>query len=222
MALFKNKTQQTNLSEHAILTNKYNSSRNNLLLVVAFTVINLVLLLTGSTTYFLFSASIPYYLPFFGMMYTGKLPAEYYEGLADFQPYPTTVLTVLTVMAVIFIAVYLLCWLLSKKHGFGWLVAALVAFIADTIFMFVVVGFSTDMILDVVFHVWVIVSLFTGISAAVKLKKLPPEEQNPVAYEGGVPGMTNLPTINETSPVTAAEQPAELPQEPVNEIPEEE
>lgn len=222
MALFKNKAQQANLSEHAVLTNKYNSSRNNLLLVVAFTVINLVLLLTGSTTYFLFSASIPYYLPFFGMIYTGKMPAEYYEGWADFQPYPTTILTVLTVIAVILIAVYLLCWLLSKKHGFGWLVVSLVCFIADTIFMFVALQITSDMILNIVFHAWVIISLFSGVSASVKLKKLPPEEQNPVVYDGGVPDMASLPTINETAPVTANEQPAELPQEPVNEIPEEE
>ena len=44
-------------------------------------------------------------------------------------------------------------------------------------------GISTDMIIDVVFHAWVVYSLATGVSAANKLQKLPEEEPVPVAAE---------------------------------------
>ena len=49
--------------------------------------------------------------------------------------------------------------------------------------MFVVVGFYIDMIMDVIFHVWAIVSLALGISAYTKLIKLPEEEEIPVSPE---------------------------------------
>ena len=49
--------------------NLYRGSRYNLLVVLIFTVINLVMLLVGSGSYFLFSASIPYYLTVFGYMF---------------------------------------------------------------------------------------------------------------------------------------------------------
>ena len=49
------------------LENKMKSARHSLLLVLIFTVVNLVLLLADGNTYFLFSASVPYYLTAFGM-----------------------------------------------------------------------------------------------------------------------------------------------------------
>lgn len=47
-------------SERYTLENKYNTTRYNLLLVIGFTLINIVLLVTNSDRYFLFSAYIPY------------------------------------------------------------------------------------------------------------------------------------------------------------------
>ena len=52
--LFKNNQQNTNLTPRQRLENKYNGTKGNLLLVVVFTVINLVLLITNANTYFLF------------------------------------------------------------------------------------------------------------------------------------------------------------------------
>ena len=80
---FGQKQSATPMSPRAALEAKYHASRGNLLLVVVFTLINLVLLLTNSYTYFLFSASLPYVIVDFGMFYCGKYPAELYADIPD-------------------------------------------------------------------------------------------------------------------------------------------
>ena len=181
MGFFKNKNTQ-NMSERQKLASRYNSARHNILLVIAFTLVNSVLLFTGSDSYFLFSAAIPYYMTLFGLLYTGRMPAEWYEGV-EFQPDPDAVLYIYVAIAIVIVGLYALMWFLSKKHGYGWLVAALLLFVADTFAMFYFTGFTADMILDFVFHVWVLVSLTSGIIAAINLKKLP-EEEPYLAQEG--------------------------------------
>ena len=182
MGFFKNKNTQ-NMSERQKLTSRYNSARHNILLVIVFTLINSVLLFAGGSSYFLFSAAIPYYMTLFGLLYTGRMPAEWYEGVESFVPDPDSVLYIYVAIAVVIVALYALMWFLSKKHGYGWLIAALLLFVADTFAMFYYTGFSADMIMDFVFHVWVLVSLTSGIIAAINLKKLP-EEETYVAQEG--------------------------------------
>ncbi len=176
MGLFNKPQTQDNMSEKQKLTNKYNTSRNNILLIVVFTLINSVLLFTGSDSYFLFSAAIPYYMTLFGLLYTGRMPAEWYEGVEEFIPDPDSVLVFYLGIAIIALVLYALAWLLSKKKGYGWLIVALIMFVIDTAAMFYFTGFSADMILDIVFHAWVIISLISGIITAKKLKKLPEEE----------------------------------------------
>ena len=181
MGFFKNKNTQ-NMSESQKLASRYNSARHNILLVIAFTVINCVLCAAGSSSYFLFSAAIPYYFVTDGLYWTGNMPAEWYG--ADFQPDPdNSYLYICLAVSVVVLAFFVLSWFLSKKHGYGWLVAALVLFAADTFAMFYFYGFSADMIMDFAFHAWVLVSLASGIIAAINLKKLP-EEETYVAQEG--------------------------------------
>lgn len=229
MGLFNKKAQNVQMSEHAKLNAKYNASRNNLLLVVIFSLINTILLALESDTYFLFSASVPYYLTFFGMLYAGKMPVEYYEGWEGFEPFPTSVFVVALVISIVIIGLYALSWLLSKKKGYGWVVFSLVFFIIDTLAMFWFAGGVGDNVIDLIFHIWVIVSLISGVSAAIKLKKLPPEEEIPVAYEGGAPETQYGAMPSPIAPLTSAQQPAEiatpvadeLPKETVNDIPKE-
>lgn len=223
MALFNKKTVDTNLSERDKLEARYKGSRNNILLVVAFTLVNTILLIVGSGSYFLFSASVPYYVTLFGMLYTGKMPADYYVGIEDFVPMDSSFFIVAVVIAVVVIGLYALSWFLSKKHH-GWLIFALVFFAIDTLALFYFGGFSADMILDYVFHAWVIVSLASGISAASKLKKLP-EEQPVMVDANGMPQMTGVspdlmsgyaPNNNAyypTTPVEPASTPVEAPVE---------
>ena len=80
-------------------------------------------------------------------------------------------------VAVVLAILYVLPFIFSKKLRPGWLLFTLVIFILDTLFMFIDVGVQSDMLVDYLFHIWVIVSLFIGVSAGYKLKKLPSEEE---------------------------------------------
>ena len=63
--------------QHEILASRFHSTRHNLLLIVIFSLINIVLLVTKSGTYFLFSAFIPYMFVDYGMYFCGLYPAEF-------------------------------------------------------------------------------------------------------------------------------------------------
>ena len=80
-------------------------------------------------------------------------------------------------VAVVLAILYVLPFIFSKKLRPGWLLFTLVIFILDTLFMFIDAGIQTNMIIDYLFHIWVIVSFAIGMSAGYKLKKLPSEEE---------------------------------------------
>ena len=161
-------------SQRDLYENQYRTSRLNLLLVVAFTIVNIVLLVTNSDTYFLFSAYIPYALVSTGMLYCRLFPEEFYtDGLELLPVLDSSVFTVLLIAAIIITLVYLLAWLLSSNHRVGWLVFTLVLFGLDTAGLLVLSGISVDAIFDILFHAWVIYYLVLGINAHNKLKKMP-------------------------------------------------
>ena len=160
---------------------RYNSARANLLLVTILTLVNVVLLAVDASFYFPFSASFPYYVITGARMLCGMYPEEFYVELAELtgEPvmtefFPSAVFYVALVIGVILIAVFSLCWLLSKKKV-GWMIAALVLFILDTLYL-LSMGLAIDMLIDLLFHVWVLVSVISGLSAHFKLKSLPAEE----------------------------------------------
>jgi len=153
------RTQQA-LTPRDQLQQKYNSARVNLLLVIILTVVNVALLFGGSETMMLFSASVPYYAIAFPVVW--GMPELFAFGL---------------IVAVVSLVLYFLCWLLSKKRP-GWLVAALVLFILDTMALAGLYLLIEEIsgIVDLAIHVLVLVYLIQGISASAKLKKMPPEE----------------------------------------------
>ncbi len=155
------------------LEQRYTTARVNLLLVVLFTAINIVMLLTKEFTYFLFSAAVPYFLVDLGMLYCGLYPPEWYVEmeLVGMEFFDSGLLVVLTAIAVVILLIYLLCFFLSKNMNAGWLIAALVMFGIDTVAMFLLTGFSG--IVDILFHAWVIYYLIIGISAYSKMKTVP-------------------------------------------------
>ena len=172
---FSNKVQAPQLSQSEMLAQKYQRARHNLLLIVVFTFINIILLVTNSNTYFLFSATIPYYLADLGMFLCGKYPEDYYWGLEGMELLDNSFLVVMLVIAAVIILLYLLSWIFCKKPRVGWMIFALVFFALDTLGMLWLTGISSDAIIDVVFHAWVIISLISGIISYFKLKKLPDE-----------------------------------------------
>ena len=119
--------RQKPLSDRQTLEAKNKNARGNLLLVVVFTVINIFLLVTESSTYFLFSAFIPYLLVDLGMWYGGMYSPEYYGEYypgAGYSDMP--ILVVFMVIAAIILLLYLVSWIFSKKNRIGWLIFALV------------------------------------------------------------------------------------------------
>lgn len=133
---------------------QYSVSRGNLLMAIAFTVINLGMLLAGSNSYFLFSISVPYW---------GAL-------LGDIFGYGDLMVTV----AVVLMAVYILCFFLSKKRLWP-MAIALVLFVLDSVALigFTVLGeLYADMVLDILMHIWVLFYLVQSIRYGRKLRAL--------------------------------------------------
>lgn len=177
MGLFdKNASRgQQAVSQRQRMESWYGQARHNILLVLLFTAVNIVLLLVNSDTYFLFSAYIPYMIVSMGMFMCGRFPAEYYGDLSEYKFFDTSVLTIAVVLAAVLCALYLLCWLLSKKGRGVWMIIALVLFCLDTVLM-LLGGIGSESISDLIFHGWVIISLSLGTYAHFKLKRLSAEE----------------------------------------------
>lgn len=153
-------------SPREIAEQKFASSRYNLLLVIALTALNLILYLTNSDSMLLFSATIPYVS--FGI--GSEMLASGLGSVGD------TLGVVLICIAIGVLALYFVCWLLSKKH-YGWMITALVIFSLDTLFlvaMYLVAGDSSG-IVDFAIHIWVLYYLISGVRNGHKLKTLPEE-----------------------------------------------
>ena len=176
--LFSKKPNVQTLSPRQKYEQKYNTSRHNLLLVFAFTLINIILLATNSNMYFLFSSFIPLYITDLGMFLCGSYPEEYYieAGLEGMEFFNGSFFAVTVIISVIIALLYLLAWFMSSKNRVGWIIFALVLFGIDTVGMFLLAGFSVDSIMDILFHAWILYYLILGVHAHVKLKSLPPDE----------------------------------------------
>lgn len=173
MGIF-NKNQTQGFTKKELAERQFLSSRLTVLLICVFTAINIILALTGSDSYFLFSASIPYYAVI--LSYISVAAGEL----------PMGVLIVAIAFAVVVIAAYLLCFIFGKKH-FGWLIAALILFSLDTIyFIYIIISaFDASMIIDIVFHLYVIYSLVMSVVNFFRLKNTAEEETAPAPFGDG-------------------------------------
>lgn len=153
------KNQNMTATQLKVAQRKFAGARSNLLLMIILTVVNIFLFAFGSDTMLLFSATVPYFASAIGIMSED-----------------TAVTTLLVTVAVAVLLVYFFCWLFSKKH-FGWMIAALVMFLLDTLCL---VGIYTLLgefsgILDLAIHIWVIYYLIVGAKYGSQLKNLPEE-----------------------------------------------
>ena len=155
--------QQNQMSPRQMAQSRYKSARFDLLIVIIFTVLNIVMLFTGSETMMLFSATIPYYavaIAYFANLQMGGL--EWFVNGS-------------LILAFIILAVYLVCWFFSKKRN-GWLVAALVLFCLDTLAtVFLYADNLTSGIMDFLIHGIVIWYLAMGVKAGKQMKNMPQE-----------------------------------------------
>lgn len=141
------------------MQNKYLMARKNLLLMLVLTVINIILFAVGADVMLLFSATVPYYSVVFGMVLGSRV-----------------LLIAGIVIAIVSLGLYLLCWIFSKKH-YGWMIAALVLFILDTLTMislYILLGDFSG-VLDVAIHAWVLYYLVIGVRYGYQLKNTPME-----------------------------------------------
>lgn len=161
---------QNQLNELRLALINHKKARNNLLFVVAFSVINIILLLAKASLYFLFTAEFPYFLVELGLYMTNRLPGV---TPVDGVILSDTFLYVLLAIALVIIIFYLCCWIFSKDRRSLWFILALVGFSLDTLFcLYTLIGnFDLSELLNLAFHVWVIVSLASGIKSANTLKK---------------------------------------------------
>ena len=158
------------------LVSKYNAARSNILLMVIFSAINLLMLATGAGTYFLFSASVPYIITDIGMFFCGMYPKEMYEEFEGMYFLDKSLFFILLAISALILVIYFLCWLFSKNGKVRWIKTALVLFSIDTLIMFAYYGIDLTMIIDIIFHIWLIVILVMGINAHKKVMEMPKEE----------------------------------------------
>ncbi len=172
------------LSERDMHLQRYRSSRFDLLFMILLTLVNLILVIAGGSTYFLFSAFVPYQMALIGYILSGMMPDDFYVGdWADTPIFDSSLFYVLFAVALVILAVYALLWYFSRNGKGGFLVAALVLFSIDTAAMFMLGGISTDTIIDLALHAWVIYDIARGVHAWHKLQALP--EEAPAVAEGG-------------------------------------
>lgn len=188
-----------NNAQMNITKTKYQSARANLLLMIILTAANIVFLFAQADYMLLFSATVPYLAVVIGI---------------------ATQIDIMIIISVCFAAamllIYLLCWMMSKKHH-GWMIGALVMFIIDTvamILMYVSMGEFSG-ILDIAMHAWVLYYLVVGVKNGKQLKDAPAEEQEPIEVkdyitydeleaEGEVE--TDNVTIRNSQPICRAEE----------------
>ena len=132
---------------------KYNSARISLLIIVIVSVLNLFTILF-SGVYFVFSS-------YFTQVLGGAGYMLYAETKEVIYPIVTTVLGIISVVP------YLLCWIFSKKR-FGWMVASLVIFCVDSAgFLFDMIGLLAigefSMTIDLVIRVLLIVEFAIAV-----------------------------------------------------------
>jgi len=121
-------------------------------------------LLLGTSWEFPFSASIPQIMIAFG------------DGLSQGLGFGSLYLIGI-IFALLLIGVYFGMYLLSKKSIAG-MVVATILFCIDTLVVALsaIVFGSIDLVINILFHAWVLYYLFASLNAYSKLKKLPVEQ----------------------------------------------
>ena len=170
MGLFSNAKQQTQQDPISIYSAKYTSARGSLLWISVFTFLNIIFsVIDGSR--FLFSAIIPSVLLEYTRFICGMFPAEQYQEYENPQFADKSLFWIAVAVSVLVSLFFLLCYFFSKKKV-GCLIAALVVFALDTVFMFLFLTTGIYLVTEIIFHAWAIISLAMGIYAHNKLQAL--------------------------------------------------
>jgi hypothetical protein len=151
----------------------FEKSRNNLLLVIAFTVINLVLIYFDANVNFLFSATIPQFV--FNM-------GKYFVEQTDLNIF----FIIGLIIAFLAVLSYFIFWLLARRTRVLILVA-LIFFCIDSLLLIYLVfindEFNFSVLMEIAFHAWILYYLITGVKAWSKLRGITTEVYNTLLQE---------------------------------------
>lgn len=187
---------------HQQYSKRLAGTRLNILLLLILTVVNILISVTGGSSYFLFSIAVPYYLTCALVAWTGHLPQEIYDdpanGWEGFEFWPDQLLYVAIVISVMIMVLYLLCWLFSKNH-YGWIIASAALFALDCLsfpLCYWFFGFDASDLIDIFFHVYILGSMIVCIASGIKASKTPMPEPMPVAEVEAAPSTEAAPAEN--------------------------
>ena len=147
------------MNGNADLQKKINSGSSSFLIFTIFTFVNLFLIMLNATISFPFSATLPQIPLIFGIGFYNAylIPALYVIG---------------AIISFILAGVYLVLYLLARKWDAP-LYVAFALIILDTAFViYLAVGDVSSSVIDILFHVWVIVSIFNLIKSRMQMSKL--------------------------------------------------
>ena len=157
--------------------NRWRGGAWTLFLIGVFSVLNILMYAFGSDSYFLFTAYLPYSFGIWGV--------NYLMGWYD-TPVDSGIGTFFLSVSAVFIILYFVIWFFSRKKA-GWLIAGLVLFLLDTLYMVYAMIASGDpawFTMDCIIHALAIAEIAVGLHAALKYGKLPvdvpaPPQENP-------------------------------------------
>jgi len=144
---------------------KFTQARNFLLIVVAFTAVNLILAAVEADWYFLFSAYAPLSI--------------FYEGYWLAKEFANNAFMIAGLfLAAIVIAMYAACWLFANRARVLILVALILFGIDCLLYAWLILlyGLEPSEIIDILFHAWIIYSLVGGTIAWSKLRGVSNED----------------------------------------------
>ena len=141
---------------------QYSRARSNLLMMTILTAVNILLLIAEADLSFLFAAILPQLAVFYGWLGTGLTYSQTYTYIGYGA-------------ALLIIGAFLLCYFMSKKRK-GWMTAALVLFCIDCLALvyWIYLGFMIEDVLDIAFHICILIYLIRGVRAGVKKEKYAP------------------------------------------------
>ena len=139
----------------------YRGARFSFLLATIFTAFNVLMIVLDQNFYFIFSATLPQVITYLGYL----ISETFYEPII----YPISIF-----ISVLIILTFVLIFILSKKYA-GAMIAALVLFSIDSalILYSTISMFDASLILDILFHAFLIYELVVGIKVGYALKKHP-------------------------------------------------
>jgi len=154
------------MNKNNLYQRQFMGARSMLLIMTAFTIVNIVAYWFELNFMLPFSAFLPFTIFDFA----------YFFSIEWADP---NLLIYGIIFASLIILFYFLGFILSKKQP-AWLTMMFAMYIVDTLIMVylftAVFYFNTTMILDILFHIWVLYYLIMGVRAVKKLKQLPEEE----------------------------------------------